>query len=616
MVMWIALVAGGAWAQDLVAPELNAQLYHAPIDARRTLWADDTGWSPGTSAQARLVFGYARDPLVFEYDDGTTARIVGDLVQANALGSLTFGRVRVGVDVPVTLAMSSDVSPSRSGLGDVALDLKANALDRGRWGTGLAFGLRATLPTSVVDGSLGDSVASVEMQAIGDGWLNRDWFLTGNIGQRVAAVPGDRATTWLVRPFARAGLGRMVGDSGGISLDVAGMAGQQWPIGEPSGVPIEALLGGWVRLGEGLVVRGGVGRGLTQGIGAPQARSVLSVGWEPPREQDTDLDGIMDRLDECVDEPEDRDHFRDLDGCPDLDNDQDGVPDVVDACPMDAEDLDGFEDQDGCAEAATRAHIRVNGPDGRVLESAHITITGAGISPKWGDGDYRVILDPGSYAVHIEAEGYRPTESTLVVEPGKSVELVRSLATEAPIGRLELAVYGEHGRALQGAMVAADGGPFVPLAGRDEWQAGPWRLDVRAPGFGAAQVRLTVTAGLTSSAELVLQAPRVRVEGSEVLLGEAVDLPVNGDTIGVASHRLLDDLAGLLIDDPTLRILIVGAADTAGATPSPDEVGVRRAEAVKAWIVARGVSGERVQIRGDSDANSSPIRVTVLPRTP
>lgn len=112
MVMWIALVAGGAWAQDLTAPELNAQLYHAPIDARRTLWADDTGWSPGTSAQARLVFGYVRDPLVFEYDDGTTARVVGDLVQANALGSLTFGRVRVGVDLPVTLGMTSDVSPS------------------------------------------------------------------------------------------------------------------------------------------------------------------------------------------------------------------------------------------------------------------------------------------------------------------------------------------------------------------------------------------------------------------------------------------------------------------------------------------------------------------------
>lgn len=47
---------------------------------------------------------------------------------------------------------------------------------------------------------------------------------------------------------------------------------------------------------------------------------------------DTDGDGIFDDLDRCRFEPEDRDGFRDDDGCPDLDDDDDGIADVADAC--------------------------------------------------------------------------------------------------------------------------------------------------------------------------------------------------------------------------------------------------------------------------------------------
>ncbi|HSG28431.1 MAG TPA: hypothetical protein VLA34_08115, partial [Candidatus Krumholzibacterium sp.] len=64
--------------------------------------------------------------------------------------------------------------------------------------------------------------------------------------------------------------------------------------------------------------------------------------------QDSDKDGIEDKVDACVDEPEDFDGFQDDDGCPDLDNDGDGIKDDVDACPDLAEDFDGFEDEDGC----------------------------------------------------------------------------------------------------------------------------------------------------------------------------------------------------------------------------------------------------------------------------
>lgn len=97
-------------------------------------------------------------------------------------------------------------------------------------------------------------------------------------------------------------------------------------------------------------------------------------------ETDTDGDGILDKFDQCVDQPEDFDGFEDTDGCPEdqdtdgdgiadsqdlcptepglpehqgcpkivADKDGDGIADDVDQCPLDPEDIDAFADEDGC----------------------------------------------------------------------------------------------------------------------------------------------------------------------------------------------------------------------------------------------------------------------------
>lgn len=65
---------------------------------------------------------------------------------------------------------------------------------------------------------------------------------------------------------------------------------------------------------------------------------------------DTDNDGILDEKDKCPEKAEDKDGFEDGDGCPEEDNDKDGIPDQSDACINKAEDKDGFEDADGCPE--------------------------------------------------------------------------------------------------------------------------------------------------------------------------------------------------------------------------------------------------------------------------
>lgn len=64
--------------------------------------------------------------------------------------------------------------------------------------------------------------------------------------------------------------------------------------------------------------------------------------------QDDDRDGLKNDVDRCPKDAEDIDTFEDSDGCPDVDNDRDGMPDSKDKCPGEAEDTDGFADEDGC----------------------------------------------------------------------------------------------------------------------------------------------------------------------------------------------------------------------------------------------------------------------------
>lgn len=78
------------------------------------------------------------------------------------------------------------------------------------------------------------------------------------------------------------------------------------------------------------------------GVRAPGANNDPDVGL------DADGDGVVGALDLCPYELEDRDRFRDEDGCPDSDNDGDGLLDAQDRCPLEPEDRDGRKDEDGC----------------------------------------------------------------------------------------------------------------------------------------------------------------------------------------------------------------------------------------------------------------------------
>ena len=167
---------------------------------------------------------------------------------------------------------------------------------------------------------------------------NTDAFKWG-LGLEVPLVKDELALIGSV--FGTVAVGADVGVSEGRTMPIEALGGVQWWFFED-----------WV----GNI---GGGAGLTDGVGSPDFRAFLSVGYTPkkPKVYDADGDGVVDADDKCPLEPEDMDGFQDEDGCPDVDNDGDGVLDVADgdkdntgfgACRNEPEDKDGFEDTDGC----------------------------------------------------------------------------------------------------------------------------------------------------------------------------------------------------------------------------------------------------------------------------
>lgn len=125
---------------------------------------------------------------------------------------------------------------------------------------------------------------------------------------------------------------------------------------ERDSTALEALVGLKLHHATGVVAGIAGGAGLTRGIGTPDARAVVTIGYALPEAlpaPDRDEDGVPDAGDRCPDEPEDRDGHQDDDGCPDPDDDADGIADAADGCPREPETANGIDDEDGCPDADT-----------------------------------------------------------------------------------------------------------------------------------------------------------------------------------------------------------------------------------------------------------------------
>lgn len=284
--MTIALLGlSGAFAQDAAnraeVPDLDAQRFRPSLDASESgLWLTDVAGVPEPGAVAQIGLSY-HDDLVVYLSEGEEVGIVRNLLQANVAAAWGVGPLRVGVDLPLVLRAVGDLTGGETGLGDVALDGRvAVAGPKAPIPFPVALGVRArlTAPTATVNTSLGARTTTWSLGVVGSLDVG-PVQVAANLGTRggpavdLENVTVNDAFDW------RAGASWGLSERVSVSAEVVGLISYAEPLANAASHPTEGLLGVQTRLSDTLVFQGGLGRGLTPGIGAPEVRLATGLAW-------------------------------------------------------------------------------------------------------------------------------------------------------------------------------------------------------------------------------------------------------------------------------------------------------------------------------------------------
>ena len=551
---------GAAWAQEV--PELNAQLYRPPIDAERTLWADDAFTAPDGYYLGRVSLNYANDPLVYLFEDGEEVGLLTDVLQMNLLGGYVYKQVRVGLDVPIYLLAAGEAGAG-TGLGDLAVDVKGTILRADVAPVGVALGGRLGLPTSTSVSPVGNPGASGELQAIVSQRFDQI-TLTGNLGTRFLPETELANVAWNDQFFYRLGAGYDIQEDVGVSLDIAGQATYGEPLSNGAASPVEFLIGGWYRLKDTYVLRTGLGSGLNQGVGSPDARVIFSFAYEPEKTFDRDLDTIVDRDDSCPDEPEDFDQYNDTDGCPD---------------------------------PSTVVYIEVVDDKGEYVYDAATTVR-TEFGAREDGSSFELQLHPGEYQLQAVAPQYATLATSFVVPAAERHEV--RVKMEAMFGIVRVRVIGPQEESVKANLSLGAVRGEAP-AGTAELRAdaGPGKLIVVADGYKRQVIDLDVVAGQSQDVLVRLESSKAVVTREKIEILEKVFFDTNKTTIKPESYQLLNDVASVLRDYPDiLKIRIEGHTDSRGSATSNLRLSQGRAAAVRDYLIKQGIDPSRLVSEG------------------
>ncbi|MDB4961655.1 MAG: Thrombospondin type 3 repeat protein [Myxococcales bacterium] len=370
-VLGVALVAttGTAVAQSSPPfdPSIDVQTFEYAVGPKTFFTVSNADVAEKKQLAVDAIVTYLTRPFtVYNVDPSMPDQVGSERTQvvkslAAAQITVAYGvneRLQIGANLPLIFQLTGDgLMPSTgngdpnglnvTGLGDLMVEGKYRLYKKGSLKLGGIGGV--TLPSSFgSDGSqfIGDDLPTLRgklaiqydtgklsLGANGGFVLRKPRTIyDSTIGQQLtwgvaAAVRITDRFSLIGESYGRAGLPD-------FSLDAS---------------PLEAEAGIRVYVTNAVAVVIGGGAGLVKGIGSPQSRFFLSVGYSPDV-RDSDGDGIANVRDKCPLVAEDRDGSQDEDGCPDDDTDGDRRADAEDKCPTQAEDLDGFDDEDGCPE--------------------------------------------------------------------------------------------------------------------------------------------------------------------------------------------------------------------------------------------------------------------------
>ena len=137
------------------------------------------------------------------------------------------------------------------------------------------------------------------------------------------------------------------------------------------------------------------------------------------------------------------------------------------------------------------------------------------------------------------------------------------------------------------------------------WRDANWTPATAAPGCDGAIVPVVAPAPIAAPAPAPVAAPAVvpvaPVAATKVTYAADAFFDFDKSVIKPAGKVKLDDLIGKIKDINLEVIIAVGHTDSVGSDKYNQKLSVRRSEAVKAYLVSKGIEKNRVYTEGKGE---------------
>ena len=313
------------------------------------------------------------------------------------------------------------------------------------------------------------------------------------------------------------------------------------------------------------------------------------------KNKDKDKDGVWDKLDVCPNTPLNV-IVTEL-GCP-IDTDGDGVADYQDECPLTPSAAYGFIDSVGCpidSDGDGVPDYRDECPNTPKEAYGYLAVTGCPLDSD-GDGVYDYIDQcPNTPAA---AYGLVDTLGCPIDTDGDGVYDYLDLCPDTP--EEARGMVDQNGCPLDtdkdGVYDYMDECPETPAVARNFVDSVGCFLDTDGDGVYDYEDQCPTIAGVKEN----LGCPEIKREIRNLLKKAMSGIQFeNGKaTIKPNSYPILNDIAKIFIDNPTYMVEVQGHTDNVGKYDYNIDLSERRAQAVRTYLINKGVPAERLTAHG------------------